>query len=466
MKPKTIITILIVIALGVGGFFGFRAIQQKRAAESQNYETALISRGSLTAIVGATGTVRANQTAMLAWQTSGRVGEIPVSLGRKVQKGAVLATLAEDSLPQSIILAEADLISAQRSLDSLLNSDTPAAQAQLALVQAQAAYDDAVEDRQSKDYSRASANTVDIARANYIIAQEDTEKYESIYNNLTGLSEDDPRRALALSQLANARKAEDRALWNLNYLLGMPDEGEIAEADARVTLAEAKLADAQREWDRLKDGPDANDIAAAEARIAALQSTLNLVNIKAPFAGTVTVVNSLPGDQVSPGTVSFRLDDLSRLLVDVQVPEVDINRIQPGQTASISFDAITDKTYTGVVVQVGQVGTVVQGVVNFTVTLELETPDESVRPGMTAAVSIVVEQLDDVLLVPNRAVRLREGKRVVYLFQYGVPTPVEIQIGATSDLVSQLLPGEVKEGDAVILNPPSELLTGGPPFMR
>jgi len=105
-------------------------------------------------------------------------------------------------------------------------------------------------------------------------------------------------------------------------------------------------------------------------------------------------------------------------------------------------------------------------VVNFTVTLELETPDESVRPGMTAAVSIVVEQLDDVLLVPNRAVRLREGKRVVYLFQNGVPTPVEIQIGATSDLVSQLLPGEVKEGDAVILNPPSELLTGGPPFMR
>ena len=100
------------------------------------------------------------------------------------------------------------------------------------------------------------------------------------------------------------------------------------------------------------------------------------------------------------------------------------------------------------------------------VTLELETPDESVRPGMTAAVSIVVEQLDDVLLVPNRAVRLREGKRVVYLFQNGVPTPVEIQIGATSDLVSQLLPGEVKEGDAVILNPPSELLTGGPPFMR
>ncbi len=214
---------------------------------------------------------------MLAWQTSGRVGEIPVSLGGKVQKGAVLATLAEDSLPQSIILAEADLISAQRSLDSLLNSDTPAAQAQLALVQAQAAYDDAVEDRQSKDYSRASANTVDIARANYIIAQEDTEKYESIYNNLTGLSEDDPRRALALSQRATARKAEDRALWNLNYLLGMPDEGEIAEADARVTLAEAKLADAQREWGLpLKDGPDANDIAAAEARIAALQSTLNL----------------------------------------------------------------------------------------------------------------------------------------------------------------------------------------------
>ncbi len=466
MKPKTIITILIIIALAVGGFFIIRNIQQKRAAESSHYETSVISRGNLTAIVGATGTVRANQTALIAWQTSGLVGEIDVSLDDQVKSDAILANLSRTSLSQSIILAEADLIAARRSLDTLLNSDTPAAQAQLALAQAQTAYDKAVESRQSKDYRRASDDTIDVARANYILAQENTEKYQDIYDTVSNRAEDDPIRAQALSQLANARKAEDRALANLNYLLGKPDTGEIAEADAQLSLASARLADAQREWDRLKNGPDANDIVAANARISALEATLDMINLRAPFDGTITQVNSLPGDRVSPGTVSFRLDDLSRLLVDVQVPEVDINRIQPGQSATITFDAILDKEYTGRVIQVGRVGTPVQGVVNFSVTLELLDPDESVRPGMTAAVNIIVRQLENVLLVPNRAVRLREGKRVVYLLKNGIPTAVGIEIGSTSDQVSELLPGNVKEGDAVILNPPMEFTSGGSPFMR
>src|SRR5690606_4543795 len=145
--------------------------------------------------------------------------------------------------------------------------------------------------------------------------------------------------------------------------------------------------------------------------------TLKLARLEAPFNGTVTEVRSKVGDQVTPGTVSFRIDDLSRLLVDVQVPEVDINRIQVGQSARLTFDAIPGQEYMGKVVEVGRVGTPVGGVVNFTVTLELSNADEQVKPGMTAAVTILVQQLEDVLLVPNRAVRLREGQRVVYVLR-------------------------------------------------
>jgi HlyD family secretion protein len=177
-------------------------------------------------------------------------------------------------------------------------------------------------------------------------------------------------------------------------------------------------------------------------------------------------VRSKIGDQVSPGTISFRLDDLSSLLVDVQVPEADINRVAIGQPVTMTFDAIPDQQYNGKVIEVGQVGNVVSGIVNFNVTIELIDADDSVRPGMTAGVNIVVNQLEDVLLVPNRAVRLRDGKRVVYVLKQGVLTPVEIEIGATSDLTSQILSGDIQEGDTVVLNPPILLEAGQPPFMR
>jgi len=148
----------------------------------------------------------------------------------------------------------------------------------------------------------------------------------------------------------------------------------------------------------------------------------------------------------------------------VQVTEVDINNIVPGQPVSLSFDAILNQGYTGTVVDVGQVGTTVQGLVNFEVTVELTDADERVRPGMTAAVNIQIAKIDNVLLVPNRAVRLRNGERVVYVLKANIPTPVVITIGATSDVNSEIIDGDVAAGDIVVLNPPTELLSaGGPP---
>lgn len=466
MKRSTVIVIVVVV-LAVAGYFGFRFIQARRAAAQSNFETVAIARGSLTALVGATGTVRANQTAVLAWQTSGQIGEIFVEVGDPIAAGQTLATLDRSSLSQTIILAEADLISARRALETLKEFDTARAQAQLALVQAQDALEKAKERRASKDYRRASDLTLEEAQTNLALAQEEVKRTEEIYDMVDHLEVNNPQRLAAYSAYLEARRNLQRAQANLAYLQGLPDDLEVQRADADVAVAEANLKDAQREWERLKDGPDPDDIRAAEARIAAIEATLELVDLEAPFAGTVTEVNSKVGDQVAPGTVSFRIDDLSRLLVDVQVPEVDINRIKVGQLARLTFDAILDREYNGKVVSVGRVGTPVAGVVNFLVTIELTDADKAVLPGMTAGVNIVVNQLDGVLVVPNRAVRLREGKRVVYLLENGVPTPVNIEIGAVSDLQSEIIGGDVQEGDLVILNPPTQFDTsGGPPFMR
>jgi HlyD family secretion protein len=171
----------------------------------------------------------------------------------------------------------------------------------------------------------------------------------------------------------------------------------------------------------------------------------------------------MPGDQVAPGTIAFGLADLSRLLIDVQVSEVDIENVRAGQPVTVTLDAAPDRTYQGQVTEVGLTGVSVQGVVNFEVTVELQDADQVVRPGMTAAVTIVVNQIHNVLLVPNRAVRVQDGQRIVYVLRNGQITAVPIVLGASSETDSQMLEGDLQSGDLIVLNPPLVLDTSGPP---
>ena len=76
--------------------------------------------------------------------------------------------------------------------------------------------------------------------------------------------------------------------------------------------------------------------------------------LEAPFAGTVTTANLKVGDQVSPASLGFRIDDLSHMYADIQVTEVDINRIALGQDATLTFDAIPNKEYKAKVTEVGK----------------------------------------------------------------------------------------------------------------
>jgi multidrug efflux pump subunit AcrA (membrane-fusion protein) len=216
----------------------------------------------------------------------------------------------------------------------------------------------------------------------------------------------------------------------------------------------------------LERSPDPDNIAAAQARVQAAQKAVDARALTAPFSGTVTQVEAKPGDLVAPGTIAFRLDKLDRLLVDVQVSEVDINSIRVDRPVTLSFDAILDKEYRGVVSQVSAVGDVIQGVVEFNVVVELTDADEQVKPGMTAAVNIIVEEINDTLLVPNRAVRVVDGQRVVYILKDGTLEEVMVTLGASSETESQVLESDLKAGDQIVLNPPQDFFSGsgGGPF--
>jgi len=150
-----------------------------------------------------------------------------------------------------------------------------------------------------------------------------------------------------------------------------------------------------------------------------------------------------------------KLDDLSHLFVDVDISEVDISQVKVGQAVSMTFDALPDQEFTGIVTDIASYGASVNGAVNFTVTVEIQNPSAEIKPGMTAAITITVDQITDALLIPSRAVRTVDGQRVVYVLRNDLPVSVNITLGASANNYSQIVQGEISEGELIILNPPS-----------
>lgn len=420
-KYRALIIVLLLVAILTSAFI---YVRRSNGNTTSQFETAALERGTLTATIGATGTVRALQTAVLVWQAAGTVDTVNVKVGDNIPEDFVIAFLDKTSLPQTVIAADADLVEAQKALDDLLASDTALAEAVIALRDAQEAY---VKAENYLHYLETSRKVPQTSVRTFLIRTRRGFEYQTKTKSFKGPAPED---------------------W-------------IVEAENDLALKKAQLEEAQRTYDRLTGG-NAAEIAAAQARVDAAQATRNLARVIAPFAGTVTEAHILPGDQVSAGQTAFRVDNLSSLLVDVKVSEVDINNVSVGQPVTLTFDAILGKDYHGEVAEVTQAGTVEEGVVNFTVTVELTDADSAVKPGMTAAVNIVVEELQDVLLVPNRAVRLVDGERVVYILVDGQPVKKEIRLGSSSDTMSVVASGDLKAGDVIILNPPADFGPGRP----
>lgn len=457
MKKGLIIAGIVIVV--IVGIIGILVVRGKAAINEvyANLETVEITRGTLSASIGATGTVRANQTASLTWQTSGSVDVVNVKMGDEVSRGDIIATLSRDSLSQSVILAQADLVASQKALDDLYDgySDLMVAQAEQAVAAAQDMME-TYETRLSNLQSPANQTDIDQAEANLTLyenaleqAKEDYEPYEN--------KPDSDVKATYKSRLAQAQKNYDNASRYLNNLLGSASQTDLSVAQSNLDVSQQQLLEAEKNYQDILAGPKPDDIAAAEARIEAAQATLAMAYIDIPFDGVVTMAAPKPGDQVSPGQVAFRIDDLSRLLVDVNISEVDINSIQVGQDATLVFDALWGQEFNAKVIEVSPVGTEIQGAVNFTVTLELTDDVEEIRPGMTAAVTIVTQEIEDILLVPNRAIKRNyDGDRIVYIINdSGVLLPVVIELGSTADMYSEVLGNSLKVGDEVVLNPPA-----------
>jgi HlyD family secretion protein len=456
---KFIIPLVIVVVLAVGGYFGVTYwLNQQQANALSSYLTETVGRGDLTSLIGGTGSVRAVRSVNLVWQASGNAGSVNVQVGERVDADQVLASLDDASLPAGILSARAELINAEKQLDALQRSDLAAiqsaqaiSQTEKSLIEARKLYDEEYDtDKYQDDIDKASEEMLN-AKDDLEEAEEDLEPY------LDRDPDNDTRKSYQ-EKVDDAQEKYDEAVRKYDLLVLNK-----SIASQNVRLLEEQLADSQQKYEDVKNGADPRDVAALQARIAAAQATLDSVDITAPFAGTITSVNVDPGDPVSPGQFAFRLDDLSQLLVEVKISEVDINSIAISQEVRLSFDAIQGKEYNGRVSEVSSVGVPTQGVVEYLVTIEVLDADEDVKIGMTAAVNIVVEMLENVLLVPNRAVRLMEGEYIVYVIENNELVMVTIELGANSDTASEVIDGELNAGNVLVLNPPVIFDTNGPP---
>jgi HlyD family secretion protein len=257
--------------------------------------------------------------------------------------------------------------------------------------------------------------------------------------------------------------AVNTAQANLDYCRADFTAREIAEAELEVTLAETRVSRLQSKVDRIADGPDPDQVTIFETQLAIAQSRLDSPIIEAPFAGTVTLLYAQTGDIVQPGIQALQIDDLSRQYLDVQISEIDIPMVQVGQEAELVFDAYFETTFNGEVTRIAPVGQNVQGVVEYTVRINLLDGDERIKPGMTAAVSIVVDRKEDVFVVPNDAIVSIDGREHVFVKRNGGYESVLVELGAYSDFYSEVLDAEIELGELIALNPPDEI-TGEMPF--
>ena len=214
--------------------------------------------------VDASGSLEAQPFASLTWNTSGVVEEVYVKAGDQVKAGDVLMKLKTSSVSSSVISAQADLANAQKDLDALLSSSsTDLAQAVIDLRNAKQAYDRA---------------------ANYV---------EFLERSKT------TRQTQSKMFIEDVNRGGKRYVFKTKVFKGPAPEDWFIEAGNDLALKKAQLEDAQRAYDRLKDGANAQDVTAAQARIDAAQATVDTMSIIAPFDGQVLYVESQPDDVVT-----------------------------------------------------------------------------------------------------------------------------------------------------------------------
>ena len=242
-------------------------------------KTAPVTTVNLAQRIKASGPLEAQSSADLVWKIGGTVKAVRVQVGDHVKAGDILLSLDATSAPANVIAAQADLVSAKLALDNVRKSGLALAQAKQALANALKAVDDAQKDVTKLDYRRASDDLIKQTQDEIDLAKKAVSRAEDYFKLVKYRPEGDSIRAEAELRLINARTYRDNRITLMNWYRGTPNAIDAAKYRAALAVAQAQQADAEREVDRLKDGPTADDIAAAQARVDAAQAGVDMLSI-------------------------------------------------------------------------------------------------------------------------------------------------------------------------------------------
>jgi HlyD family secretion protein len=362
----------------------------------------------------ASGTIEATQVTVSA-ELSGRVKEVLVAEGDQVQAGQVLLQLDEELLQAQITQAETQLalakanyaliaagtpveqkeiaikaaeleqLAAQQALDDL-DKTAPLVEANLAqqIAELEKALDQATKRVDSLNTASAQAD-IDAARAQMILAKDQLDKANEAYSPYEKKPENNLVRASLLARLAEAQKRYDQTVQKFNNLSGHASDLDLSLAEANKTLVKAQLRDVERRHELAADGPDADAVALAEARLAAAnasitaakanptseqlavaqahidaaEAALNLLKVQAvkyrllaPIDGKVLSRSVQPGEVIVPAAPLLTLANLDELTITIFLPENRYGEVKIGDQAVVTIDSFPGEKFKARVVQI------------------------------------------------------------------------------------------------------------------
>jgi HlyD family secretion protein len=407
------------------------------------YRTAAVERGEIDSTISATGNPNAVVTVQVGSQVSGNIMALYADFNSKVTKGQLIARIDPAPLQAKVDQARANLdaaqanvvnaqANAQKALASVQAANASLANARAAVIKAQVAAQDA----RSK-----AARRVTLAQEG-ILSKEDMETAQETAN---------AAEADVQAEQAQAKAAEENV--------------HVAQAEADAAKTQTAAAQAQ--------------VKQAQASLQAAQIDLNNTYIKAPVDGVVVARNVDVGQTVaaslSAPTLFLIAQDLTKMQVDTNVSEADVGRVKVGQPATFTVDAYPGRVFKGSVTAVRQAPINVQNVITYDVVIGVSNPDLKLFPGMTANVKIMIDQRTDVLKVPNAALRYRPAdapkpqaaagmkggfrraggatpmQAVWVLNADNKPEQVRVKTGESDGTYTEIVSGDLKEGDKVIV---------------
>ena len=398
-KKKLLIGGGIMAAVLLAGFYFWG-----NDASAAQYLTARVDRGNLRNTVTATGTLQAVTTVQVGSQASGTISALYADFNSVVKKGQVIAQLDPSTMKAQVEQAQANVQQARASL----------AQAKAAVVNARAAISDA----QAKGLAATSTVQnnqagVSAAQANVAVlkAQQDDalsllKQQESLLKSGV-IAQRDYDVAMTAYKTAEAKYNQAVAQLNQSKLAEQSSASAgIASSQAGVEQAKAQLQQAQAQV-----AQNTAQVQQAEAALSLAQVNLGHTTITSPIDGIVVSRDVNVGQTVaaslSAPTLFTIANDLTQMQVIANIDQADIGLVEQAKSVKFSVDAFPGKEFDGKIQQMRLNPVNVQNVVTYNVVIDVNNPDQVLKPGMTANLTITIDERNNVLKVPNSALRFR-----------------------------------------------------------